>query len=111
MILSRRSFDTHTTGSHKDRVQYLDAMREALRDPDEIWINNENPGQPYNNYVMLKYYRDEIVVACCRIVDGKVNELRTWFPLRMKKEVITKRRRGLLVYKKTTPAEWPAGVE
>ena len=111
VILSRRSFDTHTTGSHKDRVQYLDAMREALHDPDEIWINNENPGQPYNNYTMLKYYRDEIVVACCRIVDGKVNELRTWFPLRMKKEVIAKHRRGLLVYKKTTPAEWPAGVE
>ena len=69
-----------------------------LRNPSEVWINNEKSGGPYDNYTFIRYYADTVMVACCRIVNGRMNELRTWFPLYMKREVIDKCRRGLLVY-------------
>lgn len=100
VVIEKVNFDRHTTGSHRSRVEYLDCLSQILKNPDEVWINNERAGKPYDNYTLIKYYRDEVVVVCCRISDGELNTVRTWFPLRMKKEVITKHRRGLLVYTK-----------
>lgn len=100
LILTEKAFTTHTSGSYRARVPYLESLPQTLKDPDEVWINNQRPGMPYDNYTLIKYYRDDVVVICCRVVDGKVNQVQTWFPLRLKKTVIEKHRRGLLVYKK-----------
>jgi SPP1 gp7 family putative phage head morphogenesis protein len=102
LILPEKGFRTHTTGSHAGRTEYLESLPQTLKAPDEVWINNQRPGAPYDNYTLIKYYQDEVVVVCCRVTKGNVNEVVTWFPLRMKKEVITKHRRGLLVYKKAS---------
>lgn len=100
--LTGQNFRRHTTGSHQGRVAYLDCVAQVLKNPDEIWLNSEKAGQPYTNYTLVKYYRDEVLVVCCRIENGKTNEIRTWFPLHMDKAVINKTRRGLLIYKKAS---------
>ena len=87
VVIEKVNFDRHTTGSHRSRVEYLDCLSQILKNPDEVWINNERAGKPYDNYTLIKYYRDEVVVVCCRISDGELNTVRTWFPLRMKKRL------------------------
>ncbi|MFQ8805861.1 MAG: PBECR2 nuclease fold domain-containing protein [Alistipes indistinctus] len=84
-------------------VQYLACIRDVVKNPDEIWINNERAGTSYNNYTIIKYYQDEILVVCCRLDRDNINQVRTWFPLRMKKETIEKHRRGLLIYTTKAP--------
>lgn len=100
VILNPDNFKTHTTKSRAYRVKYLDALEQALNTPDEIWINDYINEGVFDNYTFIKYYKDEILVVCCRVEKGMVNELKTWFPLTMKKKIITKYRRGLLVHKK-----------
>lgn len=103
LILSQKSYNTHTSKSHNSRVQYLACIRDVVKNPDEIWINNERAGTSYNNYTIIKYYQDEILVVCCRLDRDNINQVRTWFPLRMKKETIEKHRRGLLIYTTKAP--------
>ncbi|WP_294596282.1 DUF935 family protein [uncultured Rikenella sp.] len=100
VFLSEKSFRTHTTGSHAARVEYLQALPETLNDPDEVWINAERGKSVYDNYTLIRYYRDEVIVVCCKIAGGRINEVRTWFPLAGKKSVQQHHRRGLLVYNK-----------
>ncbi len=100
VALSEKTFRTHTTGSHAGRVEYLRAMTETLSDPDEVWINTEKGKSAYDNYTLIRYYRDEVVVVCCKIAGGKVNEVKSWFPLAVKKTVQKHHRRGLLIYNK-----------
>lgn len=99
VVLPGKNFTNHTRGIKENRVPYLDAMIDTVKNPSEIWINDERAGLPYDNYTIIKYYRDEIMVVCCRVIDGKLNQVRTWYPVYMKKEVINKNRRGLLIYK------------
>lgn len=103
VVLSEKTFRTHTTGSHALRVGYLQALPETLIDPDEVWINTEKGKSAYDNYTLIRYYRDEVVVVCCRIIGGTVNEIRSWFPLERKRWIQNSYRRGLLVYNKKAP--------
>lgn len=103
VALSEKTFRTHTTGSHALRVGYLQALPETLIDPDEVWINTEKGKSAYDNYTLIQYYRDEVVVVCCRIIGGTVNEIRSWFPLERKRWIQNSYRRGLLVYNKKAP--------
>ena len=100
VTLSTNTFKSHTTGSHAGRVEYLQAMTETLTGPDEIWLNTERGKQTYDNYTLIRYYRDEVVIVCCKIAGGKVNEIRSWFPLETKKWIQNNYRRGLLVFNK-----------
>ena len=102
VTLTEKNYRNHTTGSHAGRVEYLQAMTETLTTPDEVWINTERGKTACENYTMIRYYRDSVVVVCCRIVGGKVNEIRSWFPLVAKKNVQSTHRRGLLIYNKKT---------
>ncbi len=100
VTLTEKTFRTHTTGSHAGRVDYLQALPETLSDPDEVWINTEKGKSAYDNYTLIRYYRDEVVVVCCRIIGGTVNEVRSWFPLERKRWIQNSYRRGLLVFNK-----------
>ena len=58
------------------------------RDPDRAGrsvAQYETGESVYDNYTLIRYYRDSVVVVCCKIAGGKVNEVRTWFPLMAKK--------------------------
>ncbi len=101
LSISRSTFVSHTTKSHTNRVPFLDCIEDAVKHPDEVWVNSEKDNdKSFNNYKYFKFYQDRILVVSCQIDRGGVNQLRTWFPLYMKKEVIEKQRRGLLVYNK-----------
>lgn len=100
VMLTGKTYRNHTTGSHAGRVEYLQAMTETLIAPDEVWLSTERGKTVYDNYTLIRYYRDEVIVVCCKIVEGKVNEIRTWFPLTAKKSVQNAHRRGLLIYDK-----------
>jgi len=95
LVMSAESFKTHTTGSKASRVPYLDAMKETLQNPAEVWLN----GKMLDNVILISYYTDEVLVVVCRIENGTVNKVKTWFPLNMSKGVINKYRSGLLIKK------------
>jgi hypothetical protein len=96
--MTAENFKTHTTGKKVARVAYLDAMKETLDKPDEVWINGLETGN-FDNFTLIKFYTDEILVVNCRVEGGKVNQVKTWFPLCLKKDVINKYRAGLLINK------------
>lgn len=100
LVIKPSSFKAHTSGGKESRTPYLTALTDAVKNPSEIWLNSEKPGAgAYDNYTIIKYYRDEVLMVCCRIEGGKVNQVRTWFPLHESKKVERMRRRGLLIYK------------
>ena len=65
-------------------MEYLQAMTETLTAPDEVWLNAEKGKGAYDNYTLIRFYRDEGVVVGCKIAGGKVNEIRSWLPLKTK---------------------------
>ncbi len=95
VILTERNFKAHTTGKKAERVKYLNAMRDSLRNPDEIWLN----GSKLDDMVIISYHKDEVMIVLCKIENGTVNHVKTWFPMHMRKEIIDKYRRGLLIKK------------
>ena len=118
--ITKDNFDAHTTAKKDDRTIYFDALKETLQHPDEVWLNNEKKidrsiygkwivgGKKdsklakqlnYNNFTVIKYYKDKSIVANYRITDG-VLKLKTWYQLAEKKSVWDKHRRGLFIKQK-----------
>lgn len=110
--LRRKVFNFHTTGAHSYRVPYLDCVTEALKDPDEVWLNNYSKGTgEFTNLNFIKFYDDSAVNVVCEIKEGRVYEVKTWFEIctgpkggsRSKasrlKDPRWKYRRGLLIKK------------
>ncbi len=95
LIVDQKNFNRHTVGKKKDRIKLLAAMQEALNTPDEVWLN----GKELEDIVYIKIYNDKTVITIGDISKGKL-KLSTWFTLRESKKVITKFRRGLLVFSK-----------
>lgn len=120
VTLSKASFDAHTGVKKDNRIVYWEAMKQTLKSPDELWLNNENKidraiykkwiagGKVdndiakqlnYDNFNAIKYYKDHVIVVNYKITDGKL-QLRTWYSMAMKKLVWDKRRRGLYIKQK-----------
>ena len=120
VTLTKRNFIAHTTAKKDNRTLYFDAMREALQNPDELWLNNEHRvdrsvfrrwivgGKKddklakrlnYDNFNAIKYYNDGAVVVNYRITNGQL-EVKTWYSLQMKKHVWDRHRRGLFIKQK-----------
>lgn len=95
LVLTQNNYKIHTTGKRADRVEYLNAMKETLLQPDEIWLN----GSALNEFRMVKFYKDDALVVIAKVEGGKVNTVQTWFPMAKKSAVIDKFRSGLLIKK------------
>lgn len=98
LSINEKNFTRHSIDDRKrraHRTSYLQAMREALKQPDEVWLN----GKQLDNLVYVKYYKGETMIAIGNIKNGHT-ELKSWFVLADKKATIAEYRRGLLVYKK-----------
>jgi len=80
IIVPEDGFSKHTTGSYLARVEYLDAMKETLSTPDEVWVNTLQTGS-FDNFISMKFYGDQTVVVISRIENGRVSEVKTWFPM------------------------------
>jgi SPP1 gp7 family putative phage head morphogenesis protein len=99
LLLDEDNFDFHTTGKKADRVQYLEAMNDTLKSPDEVWLNGYKGGT-LDNLVYVKYYKDMTMIVVANVNNSNVTEVSTWFPLTEDKTVISRIRRGLLVMSK-----------
>jgi SPP1 gp7 family putative phage head morphogenesis protein len=93
--IEKKNFERHTVGKKQDRIQLLSGMQEALNTPDEVWLN----GKKLEDLVYVKYYKDQTLITVADVSKGNL-KLSTWFSLKESKNVITKYRRGLLVYSK-----------
>lgn len=115
VTISREQFFSHTTAKGRDnRITLWDAMLDALKHPDEVWLNNEleknvqNKAEELNTYCLMKFYRDEVVAVNYRI-EGEELVLKTWYIMQtnldksvayMKRKIWDKRRFGLLIKKR-----------
>jgi hypothetical protein len=70
-------------------------MEETLRQPDEVWVN-EHGGRLYDNFVMVKYYRDKAICVVGKVSRGEYT-VTTWFEISGGVDRY-KYRHGLLVY-------------
>jgi len=95
LVMSSETFKAQTTAAKAKQTAYLDAMKQTLLNPSEVWLN----GQMLDNVVLIKYYTDEVLIVVCRIVNGTVNTVKTWLPLNASKEAINKYRIGMLLQK------------
>jgi len=105
IVVVRKDFYDHVTDNVKSRqyrLEYLEALKETLLDPDEVW-NNQKKGlvkeNEFLNFNYIKYYKDFTIVVNLETVKGEL-VLKTWYPMTEKASVINDKRRGLLVLKK-----------
>lgn len=94
-------FTNNTSKKKQYRMQYLDAMQETLHNPDEIYGTGS---ESMDTKTLIKYFKDEIMVVICSVKQGQVGsngvfEVKTWFPMTMKKRPIQKIRAGVLIKK------------
>jgi len=91
--LNEGNFRAHTTGKKDVRVKYLEAMKQTLLNPDEVWLN----GAKLNDLVYIKYYNDETLIVIADVTKANVTEVSTWYPLTESKVTIERARKGLLI--------------
>lgn len=95
--LEAKNFETHTTGKKASRVKQLEAMRQTMKEPDEVWINGQQESRDLNDLVYIKYYQDKAMIVIGDIRKSQASSVSTWFTLTEKKRVIEKYRRGILI--------------
>ena len=100
--MGKEGFIAHASDKYKKRAfrtQYLNAIREVAAEPDEVWLGRErkdriNKVKALDNYVMIKYYKDEAIAVTGKVERAKLT-LKSWYVLRDKAP-----RRGLLIRKR-----------
>lgn len=102
-IVNEYVFKTHTNGKYasgaNNRIRLLNSITEVLGSPDEIWLNAEKNKLSPNNRNYIKYYQNETIVVCTKVVNGEL-QIHSWFAL--DKNAENEYRRGMLI-KKATP--------
>jgi SPP1 gp7 family putative phage head morphogenesis protein len=103
--LSEKSFIKHTKNKKDNRINLWSALKETLLNPNEIWLN-DNSSPRFDNFNLIKYYNDKVIVANYKVEKGKL-VLKTWYELQtehignmkpdLKKTIWDKKRRGLLI--------------
>ncbi|MEJ5316773.1 phage portal protein family protein [Tenuifilum osseticum] len=92
------NFNFHTTRKKSNRTLLLNALEEAIKTPDEVWINDYNArANKFDNYILIKYYKDTVFVAVSQLIAGKLM-LKSWFTLNSL-DLENIYRRGLLIKK------------
>src|SRR5690606_35596766 len=76
LAMEQKSFTRHIN-KKDNRTQHLRAMEQALKEPDEVWIN----GPDLNDLVYVKYYQDITMIVIADIRKSTASEVSTWFPL------------------------------
>lgn len=78
-----------------DNSQLLAAMDEAIKKPDEVWLQ----GEELEQLSYVKYYLDKTIVVQSKISNGRVSIVK-WAALKEDKTAINLVRKGLLAYSK-----------
>lgn len=61
----------------KEMAPGIQAASEALKMPDEVWINGDAENG-FGQYVSMKYYQDATVAVTSEVRDGKVYRVTSW---------------------------------
>ena len=88
----------HAEEKYAERTAMLTGAEETLKTPDEVWVNNYK-GKLYNQYLFLKYYKDQTLAVLAEIKEGTVYRLKTWFTVKETGATKYKYRHGLLIKK------------
>lgn len=99
LSIDEKSFNKHTLENKAYRVQYLEALRETLQKPSEVWLTAHKTTDDFRNVAFIRYYKDVTITVLGTIERGRY-KLTTWFPLQEGKEsVVNDFRSGLLILK------------
>ena len=101
--MNRKDYDFHTSNKKKKRAfrtAYLSCIDEIMRDPDEVWLAQEDKDTQdgesrLNNWLMIKYYKG-IAIACVCKIEKQAMAFKSWYDLRAPRA----KRAGILVKKK-----------
>ncbi len=83
----------HNLKKYAERTKYMEAAKETLEKPDEVWIGAE---KGLKDYYFIKYYKNVTIVVVAELKSGKIYRIKTWFPVKENKTAI-KYRTGLLI--------------
>ncbi len=98
--MAEKDFNDHTKGNKAERVQYLEAAKETLAKPSEVWVNAHDTRNDFRNVVFIRYFKDETMVVLGKIDNKGSYKMATWFPLYEEKgEIVKKYRSGMLILK------------
>lgn len=78
--------------------EYIKAAADALKLPDEVWINAAE-AKTFDQFVFIKYYTDETIVVIATIKDGKLYQVKKWLSVTENKQTMNLYRQGLLIKK------------
>ncbi|AVF49377.1 hypothetical protein AL492_17800 [Elizabethkingia anophelis] len=85
MVLPEKTFKTHTSGHYtsdaEKRHQIFPHVKDILKNPDEVWLNERNKGKYNSHYV--KFYKDRAVIVNVNL-NNKMEglEIQTWYNLK-----------------------------
>lgn len=128
VIIKWDDYAKHTdpqNSKYNKRTTLLDAALETLKGPDEVWLNyqhhktlrqhyklskklkikkpsSQKVGQ--NGYSLIKYYKGEMILVRYRIEPEGII-IKSWYSVKLTKEVINEQRRGLLIKAKNKEGE------
>lgn len=99
IVVPAKAFVKHTTKSKylkQERISMLNAVKDILKNPDEIWIKDRSRNSYDVNFI--KYYNGKVINVVC-LVDNLSYEVLTWFEIVSNEKTRHQYRRGLLVKK------------
>lgn len=96
ILLDHANFDRADQGEGAYRLEQLEALRDTLKNPDEVWIG----GELFDQFVTLKYYTNETFAVISVIRNGKIYQVKTWLTILERNNLIDLYRRGLLIFSK-----------
>lgn len=85
--------------SRSERTKLWKAAKETLRDPDEVWLNDDG-SKAFDNFSALKFYKGRAMAVNYRVEKGRL-VIQSWDELAAAKASRDKKRRGLLVWQRT----------
>lgn len=110
LTIEKKSITSHTNPSKEKYVKrhhFISGLEEAIKSPDEVWINNDQ-GKQFDSYIYIKYYKNEIIKVICKLDESGNLFIETWYNIEINntdspnKELINdlyRHRRGLLIKK------------
>ena len=82
--INTKAVKAHTTGKkyeEEKRLSLMNAINEALKNPDEVWLNDFSREKTFNALNYIKYYKDHVIVTAIELNSSGTLELKTWFSL------------------------------
>ena len=92
MTMKEKVFNDHTEGNYlskgENRHQLFPHVKNALNAPDEVWYYENKRGKFQSRYI--KFYQDQVLVIDCDMNTDQGLEIKTWYPMKVKDEVLRK---------------------